>query len=478
MKIKRNAAGVIFIVLFSFTKLAGTELPSTCDLLISYLENDNELKKNAIAAEKARLSLSSARIDNGFDISLSTGTVTIRTDEKGTSFSVKPVVKAKLPQASNLTVTASTSYNHMENDSRTENTQINLSVDIISPSGLARQVSLLKAERTLTEATRKLRNQAVTTEKAFYSELKNLLNSTVNLLNLEKTLYTNQIDFEKIKAQGYSTGSSTYRLAQMRVISTEHDIENSRRALTTSYILFYKKCGFTISFDEGTRGTDPTDFIPSDITEIETINIHDYKPELYTEVENVIWTNKINSLQRKTKSTFSLSANGGVTFNNTAASADTVDGGLSSTIGGVNLAAGVSLPVNDLNSPVFTLSATLSPNVFRQNAITAQTDELSEKEEKINLETAYANYETKIFECEQNLEKILWNIKADEESYNMYQNLEKDLAKWYEQGVITESEYYSAKVNAQSYYVKNIINLIDLIIYNDNIVTMFVEEQI
>lgn len=474
MKIKKKPAEIIILVLISFAKLYGTELPSTSALLISYLENDNDLKKNAIAAEKARLSLSSTKIDNGFDISLSTGNVTIKTDSKGTSFSVKPAIQAKLPQASNLTLSASTAYNYMEDTSKIENTQIKLSADIISSTGLARQVALLKAERNLTEATRKLRNQAIITEISFYTELKSLLNSTNTLLSLEKTLYTNQIDFEKVKAQGYSSGSSTYRLAQMKVISSEHDIENSKRSLINSYVLFYKKCGFDISFDDKSNFTD---LIPADITGIEPIDVHDFDSSLYSEVESVLWTNKINSMQRKTKSNFSLGANGGITFNNTAASVNTVDAGLSSGVGGFKLDAGVSLPVNDLTSPVFTLSASLSPNTFRQNSITKQTDELSEKEEQVNLETAYANYETKVFACEQELEKILWNTKSDEESYQMYAALEQDLAKWFQQGIITESEYYTARVNAQSYYVKNIINTIDLIIYNDNIVTMFVEGE-
>lgn len=475
MKIKKLSAEIIILVLVSFTKIYGTELPSTSDLLISYLENDNDLKKNAINAEKAKLSLSSTKIENGFDISLSTGNITIKTDSKGTSFSVKPSVQVKLPQASNLTLSASTAVNYMEDTSKIENTQIKLSADIISSTGLARQISLLKAERTLTEATRKLRNQAIITEKSFYTELKNLLNSTSSLINLEKTLYTNKLDFEKVKAQGYSTGSSTYRLAQMKVISSEHDIENSKRSLINSYVLFYKKCGFDISFDE-TGGTDLIDFIPSDIAEIEPIDIHDFDAELYSEVETVLWTNKINSMQRKTKSNFSLGANGGVTFNNTTASADTVDVGLSSGIGGLKFDAGVSLPVDNPSSPVINITAGLSPNTFRQNSITKQTDALSEKEEQINLETAYANYETKVFACEQDLEKILWTTKSDEEAYQMYAALERDLASWYDQGIITEGEYYTAKVNAQSYYVKNIINTIDLIIYNDNIVTMFVEE--
>ena len=48
------------------------------------------------------------------------------------------------------------------------------------------------------------------------------------------------------------------------------------------------------------------------------------------------------------------------------------------------------------------------------------------------------------------------------------------MGRYYRQGIISQSEYYSARTNLQSYTVKKIINAIDLIIYNDNILTMFI----
>lgn len=440
---------------------------------MSYLENDTDLKTNAINAQKAQLSLDSTKISNGFDISLSTGTINVSVDESGMNVSVKPSVKASIPQASNLSVSASTNFSYKDSQANIEDAKLSASVDIISTSGLQREISLLKAERNLTEAQRKLKNQAIAAEKSFYTDLKALINATSNIINSQKTLYTNKIDFEKIKTQGYSSGSSTYRLAQMKVLSTEHEIEDSTRSLIHSYVVFYKKCGCTIEIDDS---IDFYSLIPQDITEIEPLDIESFNRDLYSEIESAVWTHKINSMQRKTKSYFSLSANGGLTFNNSVTESTTVDAGLSSTIGGVSLGGGVSVPINDATHPAFNFSASVSPNTFKQNSITQQTDLLDEKQELMAIETAHSNFATKIIDCEQTLADLEWNKKSTQESLEMYEALEKDLAKWYADGFITQSEYYSAKVNVQSYTVKKIINAIDFIIYNDNIVTMFVDD--
>ena len=46
-------------------------LPDTTTLLLSYVENDAELKNLILAAKKSALSYQSAKIDTGFDVTLS-----------------------------------------------------------------------------------------------------------------------------------------------------------------------------------------------------------------------------------------------------------------------------------------------------------------------------------------------------------------------------------------------------------------------
>lgn len=461
-------------LLFSTNFFFAFERVSTNELLMSYLENDSDLKKTAISTEKAQLSLDSTLINNGFDIELSTGNITISADSNGTIFSVKPSVQASIPQASNLKISASSTYNYKNASSEIKDTKISTSVDILSNSSLNREISLLKAERSLEEAKRKLKKQAISAEKSFYTELKSLLNSTSSIITAQKNLYTSKIDFEKIKAQGFTSSSSTYRLAQTKVQSEEHEIERSTRLLIHAYVTFYKKCGHDVSFD---AKTDFYSLLPDDIPEIEPVDVNSLNPDCYSEIENALWTNKINSMQRNNSKDYSLSANGGFTFNNSATSSNTIDAGLSSIIGGVNLSTGISFPISDSFYPSFSLSASVSPNAFRQNSITKQQNALAEKEEKLAIETARWNYELNKSEWIQSLEDLLWNKKNDEASYNNYVTLEKDMGRYYRQGIISQSEYYSARTNLQSYTVKKIINAIDLIIYNDNILSMFTEEN-
>lgn len=467
--IKKN---IIFAFLFSLlpVSLFCFEPVETSQLLISYLENDNDLKNVSIDAQKAELSYSSTKIANGFEITLSTGNILIRTDSDGTNFSIKPSVQMSLPQASNLSVNLSS---NISSQTQMEDSKINASVDILGSNNLNRKITLLKAERSLIESKRKLQQQALKSEKNFYTELKTLLNSTNSIINLQKTLYTNKMDFEKIKAQGYSQTSSTYRLAQNKVISTEHDIENATRSLIHAYVIFYKKCGYDISLDNSINFYE---LIPNDISEVSPIDATAFNQDLYSEIESAIWSHKINSMQRKAKANFSLSANGGVTLNNSNTKSTTIDAGISAGYQGVTVGAGVNVPVDSNPYPAVTLSATVSPNTFRQNAITNRSDELDEQKELLAIENARSNYATQLVDLQQNLEDLQWSQKTDSDSFEMYDKLEKDLSKWYKDGFITESEYLSAKVNVQFYTVKQIINKIDLIIYNDNVSTMFVDE--
>ena len=83
-------------------------LPDTTTLLLSYVENDPELRNLTISAKKASLSYESTKIDSGFDVTLSSGTITLQVNEDGSKLSARPSVKAKLPQASNLSLTGQT----------------------------------------------------------------------------------------------------------------------------------------------------------------------------------------------------------------------------------------------------------------------------------------------------------------------------------------------------------------------------------
>lgn len=471
------STSLFFLAIMNAEPQSSQRLPDTTTLLLSYVENDAELKNLILAAKKSALSYQSAKIDTGFDVTLSSGSVTLQVNDDGTKLTAKPSVKMSLPQASNLSVTAQTNFSSESSNTSLSNTSVAVGIDIISSAVISNKLTKLKAERAVTEAQRKIEKRAIAAEKEFYTALKSLLSSINNIMTKRQTLYEDSIDFEAIKVQDYSESSSTYRQAELKVISDQHEIDSAIHSFKYDCVVFYKKCGYDLEIDDK---ADLMSFVPSGIDEVEPADILKFDKALYTEIENANWTYYINSMERSSKKNYGLSASAGYTFDNSITNSDSIDAGLSGTFGGLTVGVGISLPVKSSQSsisPAYTLSASLNPNTFRKNSITKKQNVLTEEQELLAIQTAESAYETKLVEFQQKLDTLLWEKKTVEENISMYGDLEKDMAQLYQQGYINETEYLSAKNNLNSSIIKKISNLIDLIIYNDDVISNFVSEN-
>ena len=471
------STSLFFLAIINAEPQSSQRLPDTTTLLLSYVENDAELKNLILAAKKSALSYQSAKIDTGFDVTLSSGSVTLQVNDDGTKLTAKPSVKMSLPQASNLSVTAQTNFSSESSNTSLSNTSVAVGIDIISSAVISNKLTKLKAERAVTEAQRKIEKRAIAAEKEFYTALKNLLSSINTIMTKRQTLYEDSIDLEAKKVQGYSESSSTYRQAELKVISDQHEIDSAIHSFKYDCVVFYKRCGYDLEIDDK---ADLMSFVPSGIDEVEPADILKFDKALYTEIENANWTYYINSMERSSKKNYGLSASAGYTFDNSITNSDSIDAGLSGTFGGLTVGAGISLPVKSSQSsisPAYTLSASLNPNTFRKNSITKKQNVLTEEQELIAIQTAESAFETKLVEFQQKLDTLLWEKKTVEENISMYGDLEKDMAQLYQQGYINETEYLSAKNNLNSSIIKKISNLIDLIIYNDDVISNFVSEN-
>lgn len=471
------STSLFFLAIMNAEPQSSQRLPDTTTLLLSYVENDAELKNLILAAKKSALSYQSAKIDTGFDVTLSSGSVTLQVNDDGTKLTAKPSVKMSLPQASNLSVTAQTNFSSESSNTSLSNTSVAVGIDIISSAVISNKLTKLNAERAVTEAQRKIEKRAIAAEKEFYTALKSLLSSINTIMTKRQTLYEDSIDLEAKKVQGYSESSSTYRQAELKVISDQHEIDSAIHSFKYDCVVFYKKCGYDLEIDDK---ADLMSFVPSGIDEVEPADILKFDKALYTEIENANWTYYIDSMERSSKKNYGLSASAGYTFDNSITNSDSIDAGLSGTFGGLTVGAGISLPVKSSQSsisPAYTLSASLNPNAFRKNSITKQQNVLTEEQELLAIQTAESAYETKLVEFQQKLDTLLWEKKTVEENISMYGDLEKDMAQLYQQGYINETDYLSAKNNLNSSIIKKISNLIDLIIYNDDVISNFVSEN-
>ena len=485
----------VLAALLTTNILSAVELVPTQQLLASYLEQDSDLKNLALELKKAKLNQQSTEIDKGFTIKLSTGDMTMTLGDNN-SFTVKPGVNATVPSLNNLGLNVSGQMSVNDGQANFDSASATVSVDIISSNKANRDISLLKSERSVLEAERNLTAKATDKEKSFYKSLSSLMNSISSIVQKQNTIIDDYNSLEKIKLQGYASTSSTYIKAQMKLESSERDLESAIHTLIRDYKLFYLSCGYEIEIPED---TDFKELIPEDIPEVEAEDVTAYKAENYTQIESNLWNQTINQMTRDASTKFTLSANGGYTYrNNNGNGSNTVSAGVSAAYEGLSLSASVNVPISSgsssssaggsgsgamgagssgaSSSPSVTLGITYTPTTSKKNKISDQLTEISVEQEQMKIEAAWSAYETAVLEKQLKLEDLEWDKQTNQKNYEMYTAVEEQMLDYYKKGLISEKDYTSAVINTLQAKVKGLINRIDLIVYNDEVKAMFVEK--
>lgn len=512
---KKSYWTVFLFILFYVTQVfAETNLNS---LLLGYLKNDLTLQKYMLTAQSKALSFDASKISNGMSFTLSSGTVKIQTSSDGTKYTFTPSASLGLPSLNDTKITASlpvtmkSGYENTEsgvletNGTYLENGNVKLSTGIITSAPLKRKVTLLEAERAYIEAERSAQNQALTVENEFYTNLKSLYNYAAKVLTARKDLYDDEIDLKVLTAQGYSKTSSSYRRKYLEIQSDRRNVFESLRTLERETAIFAVKCGAEYEqvfnpvaavpgakadgSDEGQKAYDAVmAFLPGEIPSVEMEDVLSYDAEKYTKSESAAWTKYINELKRKTDYSLEVGAYGGYTFNESISRYDTIDGGITFDWRGITASAGVSLPTSQnllpfktsgfgqtSTSPVYTFSISLNPNTWRLSSIDKKQDELNAQIDLITEKSASDDYDTGLLEKLTERGDLSWSEKSYAEEYDMYAQLESDMAKWYAGGSVTESDYLDAKNSREKARINILINAVEKIIYNNNVKMMFVE---
>jgi hypothetical protein len=458
------------------------EVPDVARLLAGFLENDISLKELAIKAQQAELGRRQTGIANGFDLSLSTGAMSFYSENGAAAFSVTPRAELSFPQfnSTKLGLAVPMRVNADEDGAyaggvnegglTVENAQLTLSTTLIGSAGKQRTVTLLRSDRAVLEARRALARRGRTAEKEFYERLRSLYESTVQVLTLENTAYTKEIDMALAQAQGYAPSSVQYRTVELEAADAHRAAQEQRRKLQRGIGLFARDCGLTAL-------ADLPQLIPQADLEAGPEFGQAGDRERFTEVEAAQWAQYIGGLSRSAGGQVELSAEGGLTANNTR-----VDGSMSADAGltlgwrGLSLSAGTQVPISGGGSPAFTLSLGLNTGKQRLGALSGEEKALAAESEALALMTAERNWDDTVDSVRTERADLVWEQKRLLEQYGLYRELAADTAVQYQNGMVTESEYRKAITNEErakyqilAADVQNMIHLINTALY-------FVEE--
>ena len=457
----KKVISVLVLVLIVISRFYGLTYD---ELLQNYCNQDIQFEELAISYQQAELSHRKTQIDNGVEFSASTGSIKIEFADNQVNTSLSPSISVKIPSLSNTEAKISVPIS-IEEDGSMQNAGISLSTEIISASKANRELTLEKSLRSVEEAQRKLTARIVALEKAFLNDLKNLYSLGLDVYEAEEDLLTKQISFEGIKLQGYSTTSPKYRSSQLSVKSAEYDLEKAKRKYSNSLEKFLAACGAT-----------ELDIYSLEIPETELLKITDFPKNKFSAIENVVWSNYLNNTSRNNKKDFTLSANTSANFslmNETMSS--TIGAGLTAAFKGISGNMNFSFPTNDKSNPSVSFSLSWNPNQSKLASISEETSTLQEQQEVLSLKKAEESYIDTVSEYETNRENLLWQYEKNLEEETMYKELAEDTQYWYNEGIVSESEYRQANSN----YAKAILSVtsskIDQLIYNLDLKSLFVE---
>ena len=457
----KKVISVLVLVLIVISRFYGLTYD---ELLQNYCNQDIQFEELAISYQQAELSHRKTQIDDGVEFSASTGSIKIEFADNQVNTSFSPFVSVKIPSLSNTEAKISVPIS-IDEDISMQNAGISLSTEIVSSSKANRELALEKSLRSVEEAQRKLTSRIVALEKAFLNELKNLYTLGLSIYEAEETLLNKQISFEGIKLQGYSTTSPKYRSSQLSVKSAEYDLEKAKRKYSNSLESFLAACGAT-----------ELDIYSLEIPETQLLIISDFPKNKFSAIESVVWTNYLNSTSRNNKKDFTLSANTSANFslmNETMTS--TIGAGLTAAFKGISGNMNFNFPTDDKSNPSVSFSLSWNPNQSKLASISEETSALQEQQESLSLKKAEENYADTVSEYETERENLLWQYEKNLEEEAMYKELAEDTKYWYDEGIVSESEYRQANSN----YAKAILSVtsskIDQLIYNLDLKSLFVE---
>lgn len=448
-----------------------------------YIQNNRELHELEIKVKQSKIDAEKVYIQNGIDFTLSTGNVNLDFDNASTEISFSPNAKISLPQINdsslNIDFPIIIKMDKEKSITELDNMGISFQSGIISSNRKLIKINLLKADRNVLIALRNYEKCKVNVEKLFLQDLQKLYTLLNSVTSSEDNLIEKELEFEEILVQGYSEDSSDYLFAKMDVLSAKRDVHEKQKEFEYELALFRNNCGKDFSFTE-------TDLLNLILPETSLKKITEYKKENYVELENALWTNKINTLSRDADIPFSLYGNVGYGISskinsnekNNSETIQNLNLGLEGNYNGVSSGIKTSIPFAKDKKPSVSMSLGWNLGDMKTSSLGKNEDELSLELELLAMEEAEENFEKDSVDFFTKARDLLWKKNENNIEKKLYAELEQDMKTYYENGFINETKYRQAKTNFKTAQLNCVLSEIECMIFNIDLDLLFIPDDL
>jgi hypothetical protein len=420
------------------------------DLLNGFLAKDTELQNLAIKREKALLAAGRTAIQNGFNITLTTGTMYLYPGDETKTFSMEPEMRLTFPALRNLALSLNVPLTFGNEGSIGENARVEASLPLISTVGKKRRLTLLRAERAVFEAEQAFTRRALQAEKEFYAALQDLYNLKISLLTHESAAYDKDIDLLTLQAQGYGASSARLRTGRLEAEDAHRAVREDERLFERRLATFARNCGIAVTE------------LPQALPEAELSAVT--WPEQTRESEAAEWAHYVGELDRAaTSNRFpELSAQGSFTYKaKNMDGKNSIGAGLSFSWYGVTLSAGAEFA----QKPALTFGIGINLEDLRLHGYDAALGALDAKAELLAIDAAKDSDDETRLSRETEARDLAWEKLQRAEQLALYEQLYREMRPWFESGNITESEWRKTETDAAKARYQSLLTEIKMLVY-------------
>jgi hypothetical protein len=442
-------------------------------LLEGFLGRDSQRIKLEMEKERAVLELEKYARETGAAFSLATGDGVLSFSPSGTSLSAAPGVELSLPGLRNTSFTLSAPFRSGA-DGRF-GADAGLKTDLISGRQEAYRAGLAERERALAKARRNLENRRLAADMEFCQQIQQILGHQNKTLQAQGEVVLARYDLEAKRAGGYGSASVIWRTAELKLRTRERELREAERILAIALQDFADDCG-------AERAE-----APLNIPDEPLIPIGSFDPAAYAEWENALWTYEINTLSRASQDRpFALdgsagyswqSAPGGPDTGGVSAAGSSIKAGLGFSGGGFSVAAGVSVSPENPEYTSLTFRFQWKPGGARIFGLERRLRALAAQGEREAIADAEKKYRDLIVEYERRLGDLEWQKETYREEEELYRVNEEEQKRWFEQGIIRETDYLNAQTEHLLAANRVFSARIDRRLYNLELRALFVSPE-
>lgn len=396
-------------------------------------------------------------------------------DKRG--FSLAPYADLSFPLLNNTGLKISAPYKSI-GGIKESGISAGLSAELYGTTRRQTKLVLGKAAEAVRKAEKEAARGLQIAEKKLLKDIQNLFSEYAAALDKEIEDTKENINYEKVKAQGYAEDSSKMRVAKLSLLTAGREKKQANFSFSVTYKKFLKTCGL----DEE-KENNPDIFLSrlaNSLPDMEVLSIEHFSAEDYVPIKEAKRNFADNAEERSLSvSPFSLSAEGGYSYKNlsggvSSSKKHSASAGLSMALPGTKLSAGVNLPIGaGSDGTSFTLGISFSPLAVWNYALDRKTASAKDKIDSLKLNDLINSFDIEFKTLKIKGENAAWQKKVLSEELSIYFQNNEDHKLWFNKGFASAFEKMQAELEYKKAVARLVNAKINCSIFNMEISSVF-----